>query len=47
MMKKTIVYMLLLSFGMILIQSCAGGRKGCGCGSDINKAYNNRSRHLF
>ncbi|MBS1587229.1 MAG: hypothetical protein JSS82_16970 [Bacteroidetes bacterium] len=46
-MKKTIVYMLLLCFGMVLVGSCAGPRKGCGCGADINRVNNNRSRHLF
>ncbi|MBN8670171.1 MAG: hypothetical protein ACK4EY_14810 [Flavipsychrobacter sp.] len=36
--NKNFVYLLLLGGLLILLDSCASG-KGCGCGTDINRAY--------
>lgn len=44
MRKKAIVWMLLLTFGTILAQSCNTAKKGCGCGSDINASYKRPKR---
>jgi hypothetical protein len=37
--NKFIACVLLLSMGLIFLESCASGKKGCGCGADINRAY--------
>lgn len=37
--KKKLIYIVLLSFGtMLVMDSCkTSGKVGCGCGADINK----------
>jgi|ThiBioDrversion2_2_1062182.scaffolds.fasta_scaffold00005_1120 hypothetical protein len=45
MKNKIIGGLLLLAMGTVFLQSCAGGKAGCGCGTDINRAYKMPKRY--
>lgn len=43
--KKVTVLIILLSIFALVAQSCSTAKKGCGCGTDINRAYKAKRFH--
>jgi hypothetical protein len=43
--RKIISYILVIIGTMFLVQSCSTGKKGCGCGNDINRAFKSPKKY--
>jgi len=38
-LKRIFLYLSLLGFSLTVAQSCNTGKKGCGCGTNLNEAW--------